>query len=96
MAGQEVVYLRAILRGFGHEQPNPTKVWEDNAACIQIANNLVNQKFTSHIDTQWYYVRDLVKDGVMTLGKCAGTQNVAEAPLQRACQAHHGPFIAHF
>eukprot|EP00961_Rhodomonas_salina_P055298 742996-Rhodomonas_salina.1 len=67
MAGQEVVYLRAILRGFGHEQLNPTEVWEDNAACIQITNNPVNRKFTLHIDTQRYYVRDLVKDGVMTL-----------------------------
>eukprot|EP00961_Rhodomonas_salina_P189488 2556592-Rhodomonas_salina.1 len=67
MAGQEVVYLRAILLGFGFEQAEPTAVWEDNAACIQIANNPVNRKFTRHIDTRRYYVRDLVKDGVMTL-----------------------------
>eukprot|EP00961_Rhodomonas_salina_P228922 3094131-Rhodomonas_salina.1 len=67
MAGQEVVYLRAILRGFGFEQTEPTAVWEDNATCIQMANNPVNRKFTRHIDTRWYYVRDLVKDGVMTL-----------------------------
>eukprot|EP00961_Rhodomonas_salina_P009297 126265-Rhodomonas_salina.1 len=51
MVGQEVVYLRVILRGFGHEQLNPTEVWEDNAACIQIANHPVNRKFTRHIDT---------------------------------------------
>eukprot|EP00961_Rhodomonas_salina_P229365 3099706-Rhodomonas_salina.1 len=49
MAGQEVIYLRAMLRGFGHEQLKPTVVWEDNAACIQIANNPVNCKFTLHI-----------------------------------------------
>eukprot|EP00961_Rhodomonas_salina_P261684 3536640-Rhodomonas_salina.1 len=67
MAGQEVVYLQAILRGFGHEQLHPTEVCEDNTACIQIANNPVNRKFTSHIDTRLYYVWDLVKDGVMTL-----------------------------
>eukprot|EP00961_Rhodomonas_salina_P233343 3153648-Rhodomonas_salina.2 len=67
MAGQEVVYLRALLRGFGCEQPTQTEVWEDNAACIQIANNQDNRKFTPHIDTRRYYVRDLVKDGVMTL-----------------------------
>eukprot|EP00961_Rhodomonas_salina_P026324 355390-Rhodomonas_salina.1 len=39
MAGQEVVYLRAILWGLGHEQVATTKVWEDNAACIQISKN---------------------------------------------------------
>eukprot|EP00961_Rhodomonas_salina_P204614 2761327-Rhodomonas_salina.1 len=42
MAGQEVIYLRVMLRGFGYEQARPTVVWEDNAACIQIANNPVN------------------------------------------------------
>eukprot|EP00961_Rhodomonas_salina_P066358 891389-Rhodomonas_salina.1 len=62
MAGQEVVCLRSMLRGFGCEQLTPTEVWEDNAACIQIANNPVNSKFTRHIYTRRYYVRDLVRD----------------------------------
>eukprot|EP00961_Rhodomonas_salina_P170864 2303698-Rhodomonas_salina.1 len=79
MACQEVVYLRAMLRGFGYKQLGPTVVWEDNAACIQIANNPVNSKFTRHIDTRRYYVRDLVHDGELVLVKCAGTNNVADA-----------------
>jgi hypothetical protein len=79
MCGQEVVYLRAMLRGFGYEQTIPTEVWEDNAACIQMANNPVNRKFTRHIDTRRYYVRDLVRDKVMDLVKCAGVKNVADA-----------------
>eukprot|EP00961_Rhodomonas_salina_P276630 3737709-Rhodomonas_salina.1 len=52
MTGQEVVYLRSMLRGFGCEQLIPMEIWEDNTACIQIANNLVNCKFTRHIDTR--------------------------------------------
>eukprot|EP00961_Rhodomonas_salina_P209626 2830068-Rhodomonas_salina.1 len=68
-----------MLRGFGCEQLTPTEVWEDNAACIQIANNLVNRKFTRHIDTHRYYVWDLVRDAVMNLVKCSGTHNVADA-----------------
>eukprot|EP00961_Rhodomonas_salina_P209391 2826648-Rhodomonas_salina.1 len=79
MAGQEVIYLRVMLRGFGHEQSKPTVVWEDKAACIQIANNPVNRKFTRHIDVRCYFVWDLVRDDIMTLVKCAGTHNVANA-----------------
>eukprot|EP00961_Rhodomonas_salina_P120826 1626122-Rhodomonas_salina.1 len=79
MAGQEVIYLLAMLRGFGYEQARPTVVWEDNAACIQIANNPVNRKFTRHIEVRRYFVRDLVRDGAMVLVKCAGTHNVADA-----------------
>eukprot|EP00961_Rhodomonas_salina_P134433 1808243-Rhodomonas_salina.1 len=51
-----------MLRGFGYEQLAPTVVWEDNAACIAIANNPVNCKFTHHIDVQLYFVLDLVRD----------------------------------
>eukprot|EP00961_Rhodomonas_salina_P220709 2983912-Rhodomonas_salina.1 len=67
MAGQEVVYLRAILQGLGYEQTNVTEVWEDTAACIQISKNPVNCKFTRHIDVRRYYVRDLVQEGTMAL-----------------------------
>eukprot|EP00961_Rhodomonas_salina_P138146 1858578-Rhodomonas_salina.3 len=35
---------RAMLCGFGYEQVGATEVWEDNAACIQIAKNPVNRK----------------------------------------------------
>ena len=61
------------------EQTTPTEIWEDNAACIQISENPVKRKFTCHIDVQRYFCRDLVKDGVMVLKKCAGTHNVADA-----------------
>eukprot|EP00961_Rhodomonas_salina_P190860 2575031-Rhodomonas_salina.1 len=96
MAGQEVVYLRAILQGFGIEQTTSTEVWEDDAACIQIAKNPVNRKFTRHIDVRSYYVRDLVQDGVMTLVKCAGTHNVADAltkSLQGPAWSTHRPYL---
>ena len=34
-AGQEVLYLRALLKGFAYLQHGPTEVWEDNASCIK-------------------------------------------------------------
>ena len=30
-AGQEVLYLRALLKGFAYLQHGPTEIWEDNA-----------------------------------------------------------------
>eukprot|EP00961_Rhodomonas_salina_P198187 2674014-Rhodomonas_salina.1 len=96
MCGQEVVYLRAMLRGFGYEQAAPTIVWEDNAACIQIANNPVNRKFTRHINVLRYFFRDLVRDSVLTLVKCAGTLNVADAltkSLPSPSFLLHRPFL---
>ncbi len=31
-AGQEVVYLRTLIRGFGYTQRGPTEIWEDNVS----------------------------------------------------------------
>eukprot|EP00961_Rhodomonas_salina_P128929 1737249-Rhodomonas_salina.1 len=73
-----------------------TVVWEDNAACIQIANNPVNCKFTRHIDVRRYFVRDLVWDGAMVLVKCTGTHNVADTltkSLPGPSFTTHRPFL---
>jgi hypothetical protein len=68
-----------MLESFRAPQEGPTEVWEDNAACIQISENPVNRKFTRHIDVRRYFVRDLVRDGLVKLVKCAGTHNIADA-----------------
>jgi hypothetical protein len=78
-AGQEVVYLRELLKGFGHPQRKPTEIWEDNASCIMMSENLTNRDRSRHVDVKVHYLRDLVRDGHVKLVKCAGTQNVSDA-----------------
>ena len=41
-AGQEVLYLRALLKGFAYLQHGPTEIWEDNASCILMSENPTN------------------------------------------------------
>ena len=78
-AGQEVVYLRVLLRGFGYTQKKPTEIWEDNASCIMMSENPNNRDRSRHVDVKVHYLRDLVRDGHVKLVKCAGTQNVSDA-----------------
>jgi hypothetical protein len=77
-AGQEVVYLREILKGFGHPQKKPTEIWEDNASCIMMSENPTNRDRSRHIDVNVHYLRDLFRDDHVKLVKCAGTQNVSD------------------
>ena len=49
--GQEVVYLREILRDFAVPQLAPTDVYKDNLACVAMSENPVRRKFSRHIDT---------------------------------------------
>ena len=51
-----------------HEPPTlPTKVYEDNLACIAMSENPVRRKFSRHIDIRRYFVRDLVAHSIMKL-----------------------------
>jgi hypothetical protein len=75
-AGQEVVHLRVLLRRFGYTQKTPTEIWEDNAACIMMSENLTDRDRSRHVDVNVHYLRDLVEDGHVKLVNCVGTQNV--------------------
>ena len=78
-AGQEVLYLRALLKGFAYLQHGPTEIWEDNASCILMSENPTNRERSRHVDVRVHFLRDMVRDGSVKLIKCAGTQNVADA-----------------
>jgi hypothetical protein len=87
-AGQEVLYLWALLEGFAYLQHNPTEIWEDNASCILMRENPTNCERSRHVDVRVHFLRDVVRDGSVKLIKCAGTQNVAyalTARLLRVC-----------
>eukprot|EP00961_Rhodomonas_salina_P044578 599110-Rhodomonas_salina.1 len=79
LCGQEVIYLRSLLCGFGFEQQNPTTIYEDNASCIAMSHNQVKPEHSRHIDTRLYFLRDMVSDKVLKLERCPGTENVADA-----------------
>ena len=67
LCGKEVVYIRAVLRGIGQEQKQPTVLWEDNQACIDMAENPVHWDQSRHIDVKAHNVRELQDDGVLKL-----------------------------
>ena len=77
--GQEVVYLREILKGFGAEQENCTRVFEDNQACIAMSENTVHRERSRHIDVRKYYVRELVEDKLIKLMPCGTKEMTADA-----------------
>ena len=66
-SGEEVLYLREILRDFGYPPLAQTRVYEDNLACIAMSENPLRRKFSRHIDIRRYFVRDLVAHKILTL-----------------------------
>jgi len=77
--GQEVVYLREILEGFGTEQDNCTRVFEFNQACIAMSKNTVYRERSRHIDVRKYYVWELVEATLIRLIPCGTEKMTVEA-----------------
>ena len=69
--GPIFVWLRVSLKGFGYTQKKATEIWEDNASCIMMSENLTNRDRSRHVDVKVHYLRDLVRDSHVKLVKCA-------------------------
>ena len=73
LCGQEMVYIRAILRDFGASQSQPTLVYEDHLACrlhralIATSTNPVRRKYSRHIDIPRHHIRELSLSGLVKL-----------------------------
>ena len=78
-AGQDVVYLRALLRGLGHPQRGATEIWEDNVSCIMMSENPTNRDRSRHVDVKVHFLRDLVRDGHVKLVKLDESDEKSES-----------------
>ena len=77
--GVECLYLRALLRGFNYNQLYPTTLWEDNEAAIAMSANPVAPDKSRHIDTRYFFLRDMDRAHVIKLRHVPGTENIADA-----------------
>ena len=69
-AAQEETSIRQLLKDFSQDQQGPTKIFEDNQACLKL---IANKKFSNrdkHIATNFHYVRDLKNKGIVFFEYC--------------------------
>jgi hypothetical protein len=61
-----------------------------------MSENPTNRERSRHVDVRVHFLRGMVRDGSVKLIKCAGTQNVADAPtksLPRPAFHKHREFL---
>lgn len=61
----ELMWLKALLKDFGIDTPNPIPMHCDNQAAIHIASNSVFHERTKHIEVDCHKVREQVQLGVI-------------------------------
>ncbi len=66
-AAQECRHLQHLLEDMNMGQQLPTYIMADNQACIAMSKNPVQQHKTKHVAMRLHFVRDLIKQGQISL-----------------------------
>ncbi len=77
-SSQEVVFLRQLLPNFGCPVDGPTIAYEDSDKCISLAKNAMTNSKSKHINIRYHYIRDLVKQGSISIIWCPTADMLAD------------------
>lgn len=69
-AGQELIWLRTMLKKLGYEDSNPTVLQSDNMGAIHLTNKTIFHARTKHIEIHYHWIREVVKAGKLTVQHC--------------------------
>lgn len=85
-AGKEIYWMRNILKEFGYKIDGPSSLQCDNQSAIQVAKNPEHHGRMKHLDLRFFWLRDAVENGVITLSYLPTDKMPADAltkPLSR-------------
>ena len=77
-AAKAVIFVRSLLTDLGFPPSGPTKLYEDNEACINIVNNDILTPRSKHIDTRWFRVQEWASRGDIIMHKIPGIINSSD------------------
>ena len=79
-ATQQAVFLRALLGEFGIlRELEPTRIHEDNQACIKFGSDPVGHSRAKHIDIKYHFVREKIISNEIRLDYCHTNEMIADA-----------------
>jgi hypothetical protein len=64
---KEVIWLRSLLKSTGYELNEPTMIFEDNNACLELARDPKHRERAKHIDLRYHFIRDHIAKGEFKL-----------------------------
>ena len=77
-AAREAIYLRMLLKDLGHEQREPTIIYEDNVAAEKLSKNNVHHSRTKHIDIKHHFIREVVEQKQIEIKHLASAEMLAD------------------
>ena len=77
-ATQEAIWLRYFLKELGYQQPEPTPIFEDNQAVVNLVETLKSCPRTRHLNKIRQFIIEQAIDGKIRVKKIAGEINVSD------------------
>ena len=74
----QAVWVRRMLEKLDHESAGTTIIYFDNSSTIKLSKNPVMHGRSKHIDVRFHFLRDLTRDGVVTLMHCHSQEQLAD------------------
>ena len=62
----QILLMQKLLHDYGICQEHLT-IYYDNTSAINISENPIQHSWTKHIEIRHHFIRELVKDGTLTL-----------------------------
>jgi transposase InsO family protein len=90
-ASKESMWLHKIQKDL-YIKPEPMIIREDNQATIKMANNIINNDRSKHIDVRYHFIREKVSNNILQLEYCQTSDMVADIftkPLGRNLLEKH-------
>lgn len=75
---QELSWIKKLLKDFGEDVSNPVPTYEDNQSCIKLVEGDKIEKRSKHIDTKFFYVRELNEEKEIMLKYCPTEMMLAD------------------
>jgi hypothetical protein len=75
---KEVVWINRLAKDFGIEIKEPITVYTDSQSAMAMVNNQKFSHRTKHIDTKYYFVKDMVEKGIVRLVYQPTETNIAD------------------
>jgi hypothetical protein len=75
---KEMIWLRRVAKDFGVEVDGPIKIYTDSQSAMAMCTNQKFSHRTKHIDTRYYFIKDLVSKGIVKLEYHPTETNIAD------------------